>query len=99
MQLWQLVGVRIKGDIAELLFDHLEILPIVGLKRFVFHGPKTWPEFSAATPAGTTVRCHLPNIFWHTVPVAAIYRKRRKLSPALRQFIDFLKLPEPGEKV
>ena len=33
----------------------------------------------------------------HTVPVAAIYRQRRKLPPALRQFIEFLKQPEPGE--
>jgi len=31
--------------------------------------------------------------------VAAIYRKRRQLPPALRQFIEFLKQPEPGEKV
>ena len=38
----QLVGVRIKGDIAALLFDHLKILPVVGLKRVMFHGPKTW---------------------------------------------------------
>jgi DNA-binding transcriptional LysR family regulator len=35
----------------------------------------------------------------HTVPVAALYRQHRQLPPALRQFIDFLKLPEPGEKV
>jgi DNA-binding transcriptional LysR family regulator len=32
----------------------------------------------------------------HTVPVAAIHRHRRQLPPALRQFIDFLKQPEPG---
>jgi len=31
----------------------------------------------------------------HTAPVAAIHRQRRKLPPALRQFIDFLKQPEP----
>jgi len=35
----------------------------------------------------------------HTVPVAALYRRHRQLPPALRQFIDFLKQPEPGEKV
>jgi DNA-binding transcriptional LysR family regulator len=35
----------------------------------------------------------------HTVPVAALYRRHRRLPPALRQFIDFLKQPEPGEKV
>jgi DNA-binding transcriptional LysR family regulator len=35
----------------------------------------------------------------HTVPVAAIYRRHRRLPPALRQFIDFLKQPEPGETV
>jgi DNA-binding transcriptional LysR family regulator len=34
----------------------------------------------------------------HTVPVAALYRQNRQLPPALRQFIDFLKQPEPGEK-
>jgi DNA-binding transcriptional LysR family regulator len=33
----------------------------------------------------------------HTVPVAALYRRHRRLPPALRQFIDFLKQPEPGE--
>ena len=32
----------------------------------------------------------------HTVPVAAIHRKRRQLPPTLRQFIEFLKLPEPN---
>ena len=31
----------------------------------------------------------------HTVPVAALYRRHRQLPPALRQFIDFLKQPEP----
>ena len=30
----------------------------------------------------------------HTVPVAAIHRKRRKLPPALQQFLQFLQLPE-----
>ncbi len=35
----------------------------------------------------------------HTAPVAAIHRKRSKLPAALRQFIEFLKQPEPGEKV
>jgi len=35
----------------------------------------------------------------HTVPVAAIHRKRRKLPPALKQFLRFLQQPEPGEKV
>jgi DNA-binding transcriptional LysR family regulator len=35
----------------------------------------------------------------HTVPVAALYRRHRQLPPALRQFIDYLKQPEPGEKV
>jgi DNA-binding transcriptional LysR family regulator len=35
----------------------------------------------------------------HTAPVAVIYRKRRKLPAALLQFIEFLKQPEPGEKV
>ena len=34
----------------------------------------------------------------HTVPVAAIHRKRRKLPPALQQFLQFLQQPEPGEK-
>ena len=33
----------------------------------------------------------------HTVPVAAIHRIRRKLPPALKQFLQFLQLPEPGE--
>ena len=33
----------------------------------------------------------------HTVPVAALYRRHRRLPSALRQFIDFLKQPEPGE--
>lgn len=35
----------------------------------------------------------------HIVPVAAIHRKRRKLPPALQHFLQFLQLPEPGEKV
>ena len=35
----------------------------------------------------------------HTVPVAAIHRKRRKLPPALRQFLQFLQQPEPWEKI
>ena len=35
----------------------------------------------------------------HTVPVAALYRQHRQLPAALRQFIDFQKQPEPGEKV
>jgi DNA-binding transcriptional LysR family regulator len=35
----------------------------------------------------------------HTVPVAAIYRRHRQLPPALRQFIDFLKQPEPGVSI
>lgn len=34
----------------------------------------------------------------HTVPVAVIYRKRRKLPAALLQFIEFLKQPEPVAK-
>ena len=38
VQLRQLVRVRIKGDIAEPLFDHLELLTVVGLKRVMFHG-------------------------------------------------------------
>jgi DNA-binding transcriptional LysR family regulator len=33
----------------------------------------------------------------HTVPVAAIHRKRRKLPPALQQFLQFLQQPEPGK--
>ena len=33
------------------------------------------------------------------VPVAALHRQHRQLPPALRQFIDFLKQPEPGENV
>jgi hypothetical protein len=33
----------------------------------------------------------------HTVPVAAMHRKRLKLPPDLLQFIEFLKLPKPGE--
>jgi DNA-binding transcriptional LysR family regulator len=35
----------------------------------------------------------------HTVPVTAIYRQHRQLPAALRQFIEFLKQPEPGENV
>lgn len=31
----------------------------------------------------------------HTAPVAAIHRKRRKLPPALQQFLQFLQQPEP----
>jgi DNA-binding transcriptional LysR family regulator len=31
----------------------------------------------------------------HTVPVAAIHRRRRKLPPALKQFLQFLQQPEP----
>jgi DNA-binding transcriptional LysR family regulator len=31
----------------------------------------------------------------HTVPVAAIHRRRRKLPPALQQFLQFLQQPEP----
>jgi DNA-binding transcriptional LysR family regulator len=33
----------------------------------------------------------------HTVPVAAMHRKRLKLPPALQQFLQFLQQPEPGE--
>lgn len=33
----------------------------------------------------------------HTVPVASIHRQRRKLPPALKQFLQFLQQPEPGE--
>ncbi len=33
----------------------------------------------------------------HMVPVAVIHRKRRKLPPALKQFLQFLQQPEPGE--
>ena len=35
----------------------------------------------------------------HIVPVASIHRKRRKLPPALKQFLQFLHQPEPGEKL
>jgi DNA-binding transcriptional LysR family regulator len=35
----------------------------------------------------------------HTVPVAAIHRRRLKLPPALQQFLQFLQQPEPGENV
>jgi len=35
----------------------------------------------------------------HLVPVASIHRKRRKLPPALCQFLQFLQQPEPGGKV
>jgi DNA-binding transcriptional LysR family regulator len=34
-----------------------------------------------------------------TEPLGVIYREDRKLSPAMTQFIQFLKQPEPGEKV
>ena len=33
----------------------------------------------------------------YTLPVAAIHRKRRKLPPALNQFLQFLQQPEPGK--
>ena len=35
----------------------------------------------------------------HTVPVASIHRRRHKLPPALRQFLQFLQQPEPGETI
>jgi len=34
----------------------------------------------------------------HTVPVAALHRRCRKLPPALQHFLQFLQQPEPGEK-
>jgi len=35
----------------------------------------------------------------HIVPVALIHRKRSKVPPAVRQFLQFLQQPQPGEKV
>jgi DNA-binding transcriptional LysR family regulator len=35
----------------------------------------------------------------HIVPVAVLHRKRRKLPPALQQFLQFLQQPEPGVSI